>query len=49
MIRLEPKNSGKLFFRRITTIRSAGNSSQQFKYEDKHYVNQMKPLLIAMK
>jgi hypothetical protein len=43
------KNSDKLFVRCITTICSAGNPSQQFKYEDKNYVNQMKPLLIAMK
>jgi hypothetical protein len=49
MYRFDPKNSGKLFVRRITTICSAANSSQQFKYEDKNYVNQMKPLFIAMK
>jgi hypothetical protein len=44
----DPKNSDKLFVRRITTIFSAGNPSQEFKYSDKNYVNQMKPLLIAM-
>ena len=49
MYHFVPKNSEKLFERRITTICSAGNSSQQFKYADKNYVNQMKPLLIAMK
>jgi hypothetical protein len=49
MYRFDPKNSEKLFVRRITTISSAGKPSQQFKYEDKNYVNQMKPLLIAMK
>jgi len=49
MYRFDPKNPEKLFVRRITTISSAGNPSQQFKYEDKSYVNQMKPLLIAMK
>jgi hypothetical protein len=43
------KSSEKLFIRRITTICSAGNPSQQFKYAEKKYVNQMKPLLIAMK
>ena len=49
MYRFDPKNSEKLFVRPITTICSAGNPSQQFKYADKNYVNQMKPLLIAMK
>lgn len=49
MYRFDPKNSEKLFVRRITTICSAENSSQQFKYADKSYVNQMKPLLIVMK
>jgi hypothetical protein len=49
MQRFDPKNSEKLFVRRVTTICSAGNPSQQFKYAEKNYVNQMKPLLIAMK
>jgi hypothetical protein len=49
MYRFDHKNSEKLFVRRITTICSAGNPSQQFKSADKNYVNQMKPLLIAMK
>jgi hypothetical protein len=49
MYGFDHKNSEKLFFRRITTICSAGNPSQQFKYAEKNYVNQMKPLLIAMK
>jgi hypothetical protein len=43
------KNFGKLFFRRITTISSTENTSQQFKYADENYVNQIKPLLVAMK
>jgi hypothetical protein len=49
MYDFEHKNSEKLFFRRITTISSQGNTSQQLKYADKSYVNQMKSLLIAMK
>jgi hypothetical protein len=49
MYRFDSKNLEKIFFRRITTICSAGNPSQQFKYADKNYVNQMKPLLILMK
>jgi hypothetical protein len=49
MYGFDHKNSENLFFRRITTIRSTGNLSQQFKYADKNYVNQMKPLLIALK
>jgi hypothetical protein len=49
MYSFDPKNSEKLFVRRITTICSAGNPSQQFKSGDENYVNQMKPLLIAMK
>jgi hypothetical protein len=49
MYRFDHKNSEKLFVRRITTICLAGNPSQQFKYADKSYVNQMKPLLVAMK
>jgi hypothetical protein len=43
------KNYEKPFFRRISTISSAGNTSQKFKYADKSYVNQMKPLFIALK
>ena len=49
MYRFDRKNSGKLFVKRITTMCSAGNPSQQFKYEDKNFVNQMKPLFIAMR
>ena len=49
MYRFDSKHSEKLSVRRIATICSAGNPSQQFKYEDKNYVNQMKQLLIAMK
>jgi hypothetical protein len=49
MYSFDHKNSVKPFFRRIATISSAGNPSQQFKYADENYVNQMKPLLIAMK
>jgi hypothetical protein len=49
MYRFDPKHSEKIFFRRINTISSGENFSQQFKLEDKYYINQMKPLLIAMK
>jgi hypothetical protein len=49
MYRFDHKNSEMLFFRRITTISPAENSSQQYKYADKTYVNGIKPLLIAMK
>ena len=49
MYGFDPKNSDKLFVRRITTKCSAGNPSLEFKYREKTYVNQMKPLLIAMK
>jgi len=49
MYRFYPEHSEKVFVRSITTICSAGNPSQQFKYAEKNYVNQMKPLLIAMK
>jgi len=49
MYRFDRKSSEKVFVKRITTISSAGNPSEQFKYEDKNYVNQMKPILIAMK
>ena len=49
MYGFDHKNSDKLFVRRVTTICSAGNPSQKFKYADKNYVNQMKPLLLAMK
>ena len=48
MYRFDSKHTEKLSVRRITTICSAGNPSQQFKYEHKNYVNQMKPLLIVM-
>ena len=49
MYRFDRKSSEKVCVKRITTISSAGNPSEQFKYEDKNYVNQMKPILIAMK
>jgi hypothetical protein len=49
MYRCKHKNLEKIFVRRITTKRSEENPSQQFKYADKNYVNQMKPLLIVMK
>jgi hypothetical protein len=49
MYGFDHKNSKKLFFRRVATISSTGNPSQQFKYADENYVNQMKPLLITLK
>jgi hypothetical protein len=49
MYRFDPKNSEKLFVRRITTISSPENFSEQFTFADKCYINQMKPLLVAMK
>jgi hypothetical protein len=49
MYSFDHKSIEKPFFRRFTTISSAGNPSQQFKYADGNYVNEMKLLLIAMK
>jgi hypothetical protein len=49
MYGFDHKNSEKIFVRRITTISSAGNPPQKFKYADENYVNQMKPLFIALK
>jgi hypothetical protein len=49
MYRFDTKNSRQLFFKRVNTVSSAENHSQQFKFADEHFLNQMKPLLIAMK
>jgi hypothetical protein len=45
----DPKNGEKFFFRYITALSSTDTYSQQYKFTDKCYANQMKPVLNAMK
>jgi hypothetical protein len=49
MGRSDPKNREKFFVRYITTVSSSDIYPQQFKFTDKCYANQIKPVLKAMK
>jgi hypothetical protein len=49
MDRKGPKKGYKGFVRYITVLSSADTYSQQFKFTDKCYASQLKPILTAMK
>jgi hypothetical protein len=44
-----PNNGDKFFFRYITKLSTTDIYSQQFKFTDKYFTNQMRPVLNAMK
>jgi hypothetical protein len=45
----DPKNVEKFFFKYITELFSTDTYSQQFKFTDKSFAKQIKPVLNAMK